>query len=196
MGGRRRIAPWAAAALEDLEHQRTTRAKQDRETRRDGLEKGLLVGPVHRANAGELGRRIREHDIGRPPQGSENLIDHRRLADVPDQGDDVGVLEGRIDGRAIHAHDAPGRAHRGRGHLQPSPRPASDIEHTLTRSQQTLGPLDLDQFVGRARAIAFALRALVEVVLAFVPSHVPFLRVDIRRPEDPDQLGGVASRLS
>ena len=55
-----------------------------------------------------------------------------------------------------------------RCHLEPAPRPATEVDHALTGAQQALRALDLVELVGRARAEALAFRTLMEAILAVV----------------------------
>lgn len=75
-------------------------------------------------------------------------------------------MKGRIDGSQIHSYDDPPGTHRLRSDLQKATGPAAEIHHALARPQQPVLLLQIQELVGRARAVALALRALVEVVFA------------------------------
>ena len=134
----------------------------------DRREQRLLVRAVGRAHARELGRRVREQHVGRTARRFENRFANRGLREIPDQRDRVRKLERRLDRGEVHAHHAARGPDLARGHLQPAARPAAEIDHALAAPQHLRAALDLEQLVRRARAVALALGALVEGVLALV----------------------------
>jgi hypothetical protein len=87
------------------------------------------------------------------------------------------VVERRLELREVHAHHAARGAHHLRGDLEPAARPAAEVGYALARAQQPLALLDLEQLVGGAGAVALALGALVEGILAVVGGYrVAFAR--------------------
>ena len=75
---------------------------------------------------------------------------------------------------ADHPSLAVGASDPGRRHLRPAPRRRAEIDHALAGLQEVMLLVDLQELVGRPRAVAFALRPgdvrVVELTLE------PFLR--------------------
>jgi hypothetical protein len=80
-------------------------------------------------------------------------------------------VERRLEPREVHAHHAARGPHHLRGDLEPAARPAAEVDHALAHAQQPLALLDLEQLVGGAGAVALALGALVEGILAVVGGY-------------------------
>ncbi len=106
--------------------------------------------------------------MGAGAERCANLFANIPTLKIPNHCDHVLILHGRIQLRYVDPDHTAFRAHDPRRHLEPATRPAAQIDHSLSGSEELLPLLNLEQLVGRARAIALALGALVEGILAVV----------------------------
>ncbi len=139
--------------------------------RLDGFQQLLLAGAVGGANAGELRRRIAQHHVCGAAKGIEDLLGDLGRGQVGAQHRNVRLPEGLVEPGEVHPHDAPVATHGAGGHLEPAARPAAEVHHVLPAPQQAVALLDLSELVGRPRAEALALGALMPAVLALVACH-------------------------
>ena len=153
-------------AVEELDESETPRPQELRNRRLDSPEKRFLPRPVTGAYSCDLGRSIAEQDVGAASQVLQKWRKDGGIREIPLHCEHVLELERRIDRREIHPSDPPARAHALRRYLEPSARPTAEVDHALTSPEDPLGPLDLQQLVGRPRGVSLALGALVEGILA------------------------------
>lgn len=132
------------------------------------FQQGGLVRSIGVADARQLGRGVAEQNVGRAPQLLKKPGDHPGLPDVALNCDQVRIFERGIDRGEVDAHHPAAGADRRSGHLEPAARPAAEVDHALSGSQQPVGLLDLLELVGGARAEPLALGLLVIAVLAVV----------------------------
>ena len=155
-------------ALENLQQQISAGSKQSWEQDLYGLQQALLGGPVHVSDTRELGSRVAQDDVCRlAPESFEDQATNRRIFQISLHYDHVRILEGRIDGHPVHTDRYPAGTHDLGGDLEEASRPAAQIHDPLPGLQDLVLLLEIQELVGRTRAIAFALGALVEVVFPF-----------------------------
>ena len=182
-------------AVEELDESQTAGPQELCNRHLDSPEKRFLPRPVTSAYACDLGRSIAEQDVGAVPQVLQKWRKDGGIREISLHCEHVLELERRIDRREIHPRDPPARAHALRRYLEPSARPAAEVDHALTSPEDPLGPLDLQQLVGRPRGVSLALGALVEGILALIGQEVyPRAATALRTRTRPLLCPGTAPR--
>ena len=114
--------------------------------------------------AGGVGSHVGNHGVERTTAKIlSGQIAQVRLNQAHIRRISVGVDRLEVDGNDLAA-----RTNASGGHLRPTARRGTRVQHPITSAQQTLAIIDVDELVGRARAIAFFLRETKPVVLDFL----------------------------